>query len=392
MGLKSGQQWSGLVVTKKADDTLSAASVGPVGVLYVNGVANGASVTVSGANPYKWTVTLPSLTAGDLVSMYLTATIDGIATAEVVAEDVADTKRVSDLTDEVIGTGAGLTAIGDARMANLDAAVNSRAVAGDAMTLTADYDAAKTAAQAGDAMTLTADYDAAKTAAQAGDAMTLTADYDAAKTAAQAGDAMTLTAAYDAAKTAAQAGDAMALTAGERTTLTAAIVAALTAATAYLAAIAAAVWAYATRTLTQSAASVTSTVSGTTITATRGDTLSASLAGLGNISTRSKLWFAVKVDPDNQTDSSATLLIEETAGLTVVEAAPYATTTDGSISVTNETTGALTITVKPAVTDDLDVGTYRYDVQMLTTTGVVTTLTTGNFVVDVTTDVTRAIA
>jgi hypothetical protein len=373
MGLKSGQQWSGLVVTKKADDTLSAASVGPVGVLYVNGVANGASVTVSGANPYKWTVTLPSLTAGDLVSMYLTATIDGIATAEVVAEDVADTKRVSDLTDEVIGTGAGLTAIGDARMANLDAAVNSRAVAGDAMTLTADYDAAKTAAQAGDAMTLTADYDAAKTAAQAGDAMTLTA-------------------AYDAAKTAAQAGDAMALTAGERTTLTAAIVAALTAATAYLAAIAAAVWAYATRTLTQSAASVTSTVSGTTITATRGDTLSASLAGLGNISTRSKLWVAVKVDPDNQTDSSATLLIEETAGLTVVEAAPYATTTDGSISVTNETTGALTITVKPAVTDDLDVGTYRYDVQMLTTTGVVTTLTTGNFVVDVTTDVTRAIA
>lgn len=206
------------------------------------------------------------------------------------------------------------------------------------------------------------------------------------------GDVMTLTAAYDAAKTAAQAGDAMALTASERTTLTAAIVAALTAATAYLAAIAAAVWAYATRTLTQSAASVTSTVSGTTITATRGDTLSASLAGLGNISTRSKLWFAVKVDPDNQTDSSATLLIEETAGLTVVEAAPYATTTDGSISVTNETTGALTITVKPAVTDDLDVGTYRYDVQMLTTTGVVTTLTTGNFVVDVTTDVTRAIA
>lgn len=47
-------------------------------------------------------------------------------------------------------------------------------------------------AQAGDAMALTADYDAAKTAAAPGDAMALTADYDAAKTAAQAGDAMTL--------------------------------------------------------------------------------------------------------------------------------------------------------------------------------------------------------
>lgn len=47
-------------------------------------------------------------------------------------------------------------------------------------------------------------------------------------TPAATGDAMTLTAAYDAAKTAAQAGDAMALTAGERTTLAAALWNALT--------------------------------------------------------------------------------------------------------------------------------------------------------------------
>jgi hypothetical protein len=228
--------------------------------------------------------------------------------------------------------------------------------------------------------------------ADTGDAMTLTAAYDAAKTAAQAGDAMTLTADYDDAKTAAQAGDAMALTAGERTTLTAAIVAGLTAATAYLAAVAAAVWAYATRTLTQSAASVTSTVSGSTITATRGDTLSASLTGLGNISAHSKLWVAVKADPDNDADTAAILLIEKTAGLTVVNGAPHATITNGSIVVTNETTGAITITVEPAVTALLAGGAYRYDVQMLTAAGVVQTLTTGNFVVDVTTDVTRAIA
>lgn len=86
------------------------------------------------------------------------------------------------------------------------------AVAGNAMVLTSDYDAAKTAAQAGNEMTLTAAYDAAKTAAQAGDEMTLTSAYDAAKTAATVGAAMTLTAAYDLAKTAAQAGDTMALT------------------------------------------------------------------------------------------------------------------------------------------------------------------------------------
>jgi|GEM_PF-1329165 len=75
--------------------------------------------------------------------------------------------------------------------------------AGAAMTLTAAYDSAKTAAPVGAAMTLTAPYDPAKTAMQAGTAVALTAAYDAAKTAAQAGNAMTLTAAYDAAKTAA---------------------------------------------------------------------------------------------------------------------------------------------------------------------------------------------
>jgi hypothetical protein len=106
--LKSGQVWSGLVVAKKADGSLSAATVGPVGALYVNGIANAAAVTVSGTNPYKWTVTLPALTAGDLVSMYLTATIDAVATAEVVAEDVADTKRTSDLNDIAAGSLMGL--------------------------------------------------------------------------------------------------------------------------------------------------------------------------------------------------------------------------------------------------------------------------------------------
>ena len=117
MGLKSAQQWSGLIVTKDATGALSAASVGPAGTLYVNGTGNGASVTVSGSNPYKWTVTLPALTAGDLVSMYVTATIDSVATAEVVAEDVADTKRVSDLND--IAAGAAMTISGT--LSDLDA-------------------------------------------------------------------------------------------------------------------------------------------------------------------------------------------------------------------------------------------------------------------------------
>lgn len=119
--VKSGQAWAGLVVTRDATGALAAASVGPAGTLYVNGTSNGAGVTITGSNPYKWAVTLPSLTAGDSVSMYITATVGGIASAAVVAEDVADTKRVSDLNDAAAALdAAGTRAAVGLSAANLD--------------------------------------------------------------------------------------------------------------------------------------------------------------------------------------------------------------------------------------------------------------------------------
>lgn len=105
MTLKSGQQWAGVIACRDSGGALLAPTVGPVGTLYVNGSANVAAVTVSGTNPYSWSVTLPSLGAGDCVSMYVTATIDGVATGAVVAEGVADTVRLSDgvtLADDAI--------------------------------------------------------------------------------------------------------------------------------------------------------------------------------------------------------------------------------------------------------------------------------------------------
>jgi len=113
MTVKTGQVWSGLIVCRDSVGALSAPSVGPAGTLYVDGVSNGTTVTVSGANPYKWTVTLPSLTAGQCVSMYITATISSVATASVVAEDLADTKRVSDLNDSAYAGGAVASVSGD---------------------------------------------------------------------------------------------------------------------------------------------------------------------------------------------------------------------------------------------------------------------------------------
>jgi hypothetical protein len=66
----------------------------------VDGVANAAEVTISGSNPYKWSVTLPSLTAGQRVDMYITGTIATIATAGFVASEQADTALVSEVKTE----------------------------------------------------------------------------------------------------------------------------------------------------------------------------------------------------------------------------------------------------------------------------------------------------
>jgi len=105
--VKSAQVAAGTFVTRDTTGALSAATTGPVGTLYVNGVANGASVTITGANPYKWAVTLPALTAGDCVSIYITATIATIATGSVVWEAVADTSRLSDIAT-TLGTPANI--------------------------------------------------------------------------------------------------------------------------------------------------------------------------------------------------------------------------------------------------------------------------------------------
>lgn len=93
--IKSGQAAAGLFVCKDSTGALSTPSVGPAGTLYKNGVADAASVTIAGTNPYKWAVTMPSLAAGDIVTIYITATIASVATAAVVFQDNADTAYLS---------------------------------------------------------------------------------------------------------------------------------------------------------------------------------------------------------------------------------------------------------------------------------------------------------
>lgn len=157
MSVKSAQAVTVLFSTANATTGAAAdADSTPVGTLYVNGTANGATVTVTKITTgvYKAALTLPSLSAGDVVSLRVAATVGAVAGEGVVWQDTADTKRTSDLADEVIGTGAGLTAIGDTRLGNLDAAITTREASGAAASAAGSVTLAN-GAHGGAAATLT---------------------------------------------------------------------------------------------------------------------------------------------------------------------------------------------------------------------------------------------
>lgn len=71
---------------------LTNASSLPTGVLYVNGTANAATVTVTNVTTgiYNAQVTLPTLSIGDLVSIVISATVGGVAGGGKVWEDSKD--------------------------------------------------------------------------------------------------------------------------------------------------------------------------------------------------------------------------------------------------------------------------------------------------------------
>lgn len=149
-------------------------------------------------------------------------------------------------------------------------------------------------------------------------------------------------------------------------------------------------WAATTRTLTSSAAATAAAVSGSTLTITRGDTFSAALTGLGNIATRTKLWFTVKV---NRTlaDTAAVIQITEAGGLVALNGAAYATSGHGSLTVTDAAAGNVTIALDEAATALLpEISGLAYDIQQLTAAGAVQTLTDSSL--SITADVTRAVS
>ena len=151
------------------------------------------------------------------------------------------------------------------------------------------------------------------------------------------------------------------------------------------------VWSETVRTLTQAAASVVSAVSGTTISIKRGDSLSASITGLGDLSASSKLWFTVKEDLDDA-DTASIVQIDDGTGLLYLNGADAsARAANGSITVDDAADGDITIALDEVETDDLvPANGLRYDVQMLDSGGDVTTLTEG--LCNIKGDVTRVVS
>lgn len=74
----------------------------PTGILYVDGTANGATVTVTNitTGAYKAALTLPALTAGQIVAVRISAVVAGIAGTAIVWQDSADTFHLSDVKAE----------------------------------------------------------------------------------------------------------------------------------------------------------------------------------------------------------------------------------------------------------------------------------------------------
>ncbi len=136
------------------------------------------------------------------------------------------------------------------------------------------------------------------------------------------------------------------------------------------------------------AATSTAPISSGGLSAKRGDTFSTSITGLGSLTGRTKLWFTVKSGLISDNDTDSIIQIEESGGLLYLNGAAYGTASDGSLTVTDANAGDVTITLKPAASKLLPIGTYHYDVQVLNT--IVTTLAEGDFVTVV--DVTRAVS
>lgn len=142
--------------------------------------------------------------------------------------------------------------------------------------------------------------------------------------------------------------------------------------------------------LTSRTASVVAALNGDDLTILRGDTVEIVLTGLGDISTRTALWFTLKKYPARQADSEALVQVAEDDGALVLNGDAPADPDYALLEVTDEVAGDVTITLRGILTADLDPAKdLSWDIQQLDADGEPRTLASG--AAKVTADVTRAV-
>jgi hypothetical protein len=93
MSVRSAQSVTKVFTTRRFDTGAATnADSTPAGTLYVNGTANGATVTVTNITTgvYKAAVTLPTLAVGDVVDLRISATVNAVTDNAVVWVDAKD--------------------------------------------------------------------------------------------------------------------------------------------------------------------------------------------------------------------------------------------------------------------------------------------------------------
>jgi hypothetical protein len=130
---------------------------------------------------------------------------------------------------------------------------------------------------------------------------------------------------------------------------------------------AAEIWSNPERTLTQPAAQVAAIVAGADLTIKRTTAAVIALTGLGSLEDRTQLWFSIKRKASDA-DSEAMIHLTEADGLVYLDGAAAPENTS-SLVVTNELTGALSISLDAAATRALGAGKYAYDIKALFPTG-----------------------
>lgn len=119
--------------------------------------------------------------------------------------------------------------------------------------------------------------------------------------------------------------------------------------------------------------------SGNTITARAGDSWSITLAGLGDLSSASAIWFAVKSEP-GEADGDSLLFIDLDDGLVFLNAETHAASDDGTLTVDDAETGNITIEVDEIATSQLvNVRSGSWALKTLTEAGDTRTISGGTF-------------